>query len=83
MEYSFGIPLTKTVSVNSDLTDRRTKYVRTRIKQLHEDMSKAKDPHDQQWYNRLIQELEWVEQMRKKPTHNCYMQDTDARKWFS
>ena len=82
MNYSFGIPLTENVS-NQDLTtDRRTKYVTTRINQLHEDMAKAKDPHDKQWYNILIQELEWVEQMKSKPTHNCYMQDTDARKWF-
>jgi len=36
MEYSFGIPLTKTVSVNSDLTDRRTKYVRTRMGRTNE-----------------------------------------------
>ena len=45
-------------------------------------MAKASNPHDQQWYNRLIQELDWVKQMGEKPTYNCYMQDTDARKWF-
>ena len=37
-------------------------------------MNKAHDPHDKNWYNRLIQELEWVEQMKSKATHNCYME---------
>ena len=61
---------------------RQNNYVETRIEQLKEDMAKASNPHDQQWYNRLIQELDWVKQMGEKPTYNCYMQDTDARKWF-
>ena len=61
---------------------KQNDYVRTRIEQLKEDMAKASNPHDQQWYNRLIQELDWVKQMGEKPTYNCYMQDTDARKWF-
>ena len=60
--------------------DKRTNYVKARIKQLKEDMDKAHNPHDKQWYQRCIQELEWVEQMKSKPTHNCYM-ETDARKW--
>ena len=62
---------------------KQNDYVETRIEQLKEDMVKASNPHDQQWYNRLIQELDWVKQMGEKPTHNCYMQDTDARKWFN
>ena len=37
-------------------------YIDTRILQLKEDNDKAKDPHDQKWYNRLIQELEWARQ---------------------
>ena len=61
---------------------KQNDYVETRIDQLKEDMAKASNPHDQQWYNRLIQELDWVKQMGEKPTYNCYMQDTDARKWF-
>ncbi len=61
---------------------KQNDYVETRIEQLKEDMAKASNPHDQQWYNRLIQELDWVKQMGEKPTYNCYMQDTDARKWF-
>ena len=61
---------------------KQNNYVETRIEQLKEDMAKASNPHDQQWYNRLIQELDWVKQMGEKPTYNCYMQDTDARKWF-
>ena len=61
---------------------KQNDYVETRIEQLKEDMAKASNPHDQQWYNRLIQELDWVKQMGEKPTYNCYMQDTDARKSF-
>ncbi len=38
-------------------------------------MKKAHDDHDVAWYNRLIQELDWVEQMYiGKLTHNCYME---------
>ncbi len=39
-----------------------SQYIDTRILQLKEDHDKAKDPHDQKWYNRLIQELEWARQ---------------------
>ena len=38
-------------------------------------MAKAHDPMDQAWYNRLIQELDWVKQMNAKPDHNCYMEN--------
>lgn len=48
-------------------------YIDVRINQLKEDLSKASDPMDQAWYNRLIQELDWVKQMGSKPTHNCYI----------
>ena len=37
-------------------------------------MNKAHDQHDKNWYNRLIQELDWVQQVEKKPDHNCYME---------
>jgi hypothetical protein len=49
-------------------------YIKTRISQLKEDMSKAHDPHDKQWYNRCIQELDWALQMNSKTDHNCYME---------
>jgi hypothetical protein len=68
--------------VNEMFTTKQDKYIKTRIEQLKEDMAKASDDHDKQWYNRLIQELDWALQMSNKPTYNCYMQDTDARKWF-
>lgn len=48
-------------------------YIKTRISQLKEDMSKAHDPQDKQWYNRCIQELDWALQMNSKTDHNCYM----------
>ena len=50
-------------------------YIDVRISQLKEDMAKAHDPMDQAWYNRLIQELDWVKQMNNEPTHNCYMEN--------
>lgn len=74
IESSFGIPLKTEVQVNADVSsDKRTRYIKARIQQLTDDMNKAHDPHDKNWYNRLIQELEWVEQMKSKATHNCYM----------
>lgn len=75
IESSFGIPLKTKVQVNADVSsDKRTRYIKARIQQLTDDMNKAHDPHDKNWYNRLIQELEWVEQMKSKATHNCYME---------
>ena len=55
------------------LVDRQEKYIQLRIEQLKEDMSKAHDEMDKSWYNRLIQELDWVLQMKGKPSYNCYM----------
>ena len=59
--------------VENALIDPREKYIHTRIAQLREDMEKAHDEHDKAWYNRLIQELDWVDQMKGKATHNCFM----------
>ena len=56
------------------------KYIEVRVEQLKEDMDKAHDQHDKNWYNRLIQELNWA----ASPHHNCYMSkevETDARTW--
>ena len=53
------------------------KYIKTRIEQLKEDKEKASDPHDIQWYNRCIQELDWALQMQSEPTHDCYMGKKD------
>ena len=60
--------------IEEALVARQEKYIRLRIEQLQEDMNKAHDEMDKAWYNRLIQELNWVLQMKSKPTHNCYMQ---------
>ena len=49
-------------------------YIEARKGQLKEDMKKAHNVHDVAWYNRLIQELDWVHQMESKPTRNCYME---------
>lgn len=48
-------------------------YINVRIGQLKQDMAKAHDEYDKQWYNRIIQELCWV----KSQQHNCYMQEWD------
>ena len=55
-------------------TNAKENYIKTRISQLMDDMNKAHDQHDKNWYNRLIQELDWVQQVEKKPDHNCYME---------
>jgi len=56
--------------------NRRKNYIKARISQLMDDMNKAHDQHDKNWYNRLIQELNWVQQADNKPDrkHNCYME---------
>ena len=46
-------------------------YIDIRINQLTEDMKKAKDDYDKQWYNRIIQELSWA----RSQNHNCYMDE--------
>jgi hypothetical protein len=50
-----------------------TEYIDIRISQLANDMFKAKDEYDKQWYNRIIQELSWA----RNQDHNCYMEDED------
>ena len=52
-------------------TSTRQDYIKTRIAQLTDDMNKAHDDHDKNWYNRLIQELNWV----KNQHHNCYIEE--------
>ena len=54
--------------------NRKKNYIKNRISQLMDDMNRAHDEHDKNWYNRLIQELNWVQQAEEKPTHNCYME---------
>ena len=67
--------------VEEVFTSRQDKYIATRIEQLKEDMARAHDEHDQNWYNRLIQELDWVKQMGNRPTHNCYMEGQKEEIW--
>ena len=67
--------------VEEVFTSRQDKYIATRIEQLKEDMARAHDEHDQKWYNRLIQELDWAKQMGNSPTHNCYMEGQKEEIW--
>ena len=67
--------------VEEAFTSKQDKYIATRIEQLKEDMARAHDEHDQKWYNRLIQELDWVKQMGNHPTHNCYMEGQKEEIW--
>ena len=39
----------------------RKDYVKIRIGQLEEDKNKASKDYDKQWYNRIINELQWAE----------------------
>ena len=78
MEYSFGIPLSGKDTVNADVTNKQKRYIQIRMEQLAEEREKCHDDHDKMWFTRCIQELEWVLQMRNKPTHNCYMQSNAA-----
>ena len=50
-------------------------YIEVRIEQLKEELSRPNTAYDKNWYNRLIQELDWARQMGKgKVTKNCYME---------
>jgi hypothetical protein len=52
-------------------------YIEVRIEQLKEELSRPNTEHDKQWYNRLIQELDWARQMNNQHvTKNCYMETT-------
>ena len=60
--------------VENALIDTQENYMNTRKEQLKEESLKCHDEMDAAWYNRIIQELDWVQQMKSKPTHNCFMQ---------
>ena len=50
-------------------------YIDVRIEQLKEELTRPNKEHDRNWYNTLIQELDWARQMSKgKVTKNCYME---------
>lgn len=52
------------------------KYISIRIAQLKEDRDKANTNYDAAWYNRLIQELDWADQMiHNKEKRNCSLDD--------
>ena len=38
-------------------------YLTVRIEQLIEDKNKAQDKFDKMWYNKMIQELLWIQQV--------------------
>jgi len=59
------------------IKNKQEKYIDMRIKQLMDDMNKASDEYDKQWYNRIIQELTWAQDMGgTNPKTNCYMEKT-------
>ena len=67
--------------VEEAFTSRQDKYIDTRIEQLKEDMGRAHEEYDKNWYNRIIQELDWVRQMGNRPSHNCYMENQKDEIW--
>lgn len=57
------------------MTDKQDRYITVRIQQLAEELRKSNSEYDKSWYKRLIQELDWVIQMRNKPTKNCNLEE--------
>lgn len=57
------------------MTEKQDRYITARIQQLTEELSKTQSNYDKSWYKRLIQELDWVIQMRDKPTKNCNLEE--------
>ena len=56
--------------------DKRERYLKARISQLREEIPKNEgDDLTQEWYNRLIQELQWVVDIgsKKEGRSNCWM----------
>ena len=51
------------------------KYINMRIAQLKQDMEKAHDDYDKQWYNRIIQSC-WA-----KSQHDCYIHEEEVAHW--
>lgn len=44
-------------------------YIKIRCEQLREDRDKASEDYDRQWYNRVIEELNWVGMYLAEPDH--------------
>ena len=57
------------------MTEKQDRYITARIQQLTEELSKTQSDYDKSWYKRIIQELDWVIQMRDKPTKNCNLEE--------
>jgi len=53
-------------------------YIRIRVSQLEDELKVTHNEHDRAWYNRLIQELRWVDNMK----HNCGMSSDARSDWF-
>ena len=62
-----------------DKRDKRTRYLEVRIQQLQDEIPKNEgDEMTQQWYNRLVQELQWVVDVggsedKRSGRSNCWM----------
>jgi len=48
------------------LSIAKQRYVDVRIEQLAEERDKNTDTYDIAWYNRLIEELTWAQQMSER-----------------
>ena len=58
------------------IDNKRDRYLKARIKQLKEELPKNDgDSLTEAWYNRLIQELQWVVDVEEKEKSNCWMGD--------
>ena len=58
------------------IDNKRDRYLKSRIKQLKEELPKNDgDSLTEAWYNRLIQELQWVVDVEEKEKSNCWMGD--------
>ena len=58
------------------IDNKKDRYLKARIKQLKEELPKNEgDSLTEAWYNRLIQELQWVVDVEEKEKTNCWMGD--------
>ncbi len=57
------------------MKEKQDRYIIARIQQLTEELSKTQSDYDKSWYKRMIQELDWVIQMKDKPVKNCNLEE--------
>lgn len=60
---------------------RTDRYINSRIQQLKRDLEVAHDEMDKAWYQRLIQELAWVQHISNSHQSNLRLKSGEKEIW--